>query len=263
LMLIGLSWPVLTYAYDPINVAWWTEGSFYNIGASGENWRSGNGNAVVGGSTIGGSFASNKSFVAPVVVDSFSASTSWPLKFRWYYESGVVHPVINLATTTDGYYIWWGDEDYAGDFSYVFFTLQNGIITYLSATSSEYAGGGDTRITDIFPTSNQHFNSSSTVSIGGSWYINSDDLGFVSGISVTVKNLDQNHLYGFQDVGSNAFEEYILPVAGIGTYSQDIALEDGNYEVNIQIARTYIGDLFNSPLAPAQNLVASQDTSNP
>lgn len=128
------------------------------------------------------------------------------------------------------------------------------------------AGSTVTRITDIQPENNELISSSgggATTTLAVEWYVNADDLGFFNSIRIDIEQTDQNYLYGFSSLSPYTFTEYIVPVAGDGSWSEAIWLPDGNYKISAQIGETYVGGVFRNPFETvSNNVIESQDESN-
>lgn len=151
-------------------------------------------------------------------------------------------------------------------------SVQGGFSWFMAYTGFPTPDDNSTRITDIYPTNNMVVEpdsyvdgvSGATTTVRVEWYINEEDLGFITSLKVNVENLDQNTMYGVDQFSQYTIQDTIVPIAGEGAWEEEIWLPVGNYKVSGSIYTTYLGGFLNNPIGIwGNNIVESQDDSNP
>ncbi|MEN9919425.1 MAG: hypothetical protein RL662_1861 [Bacteroidota bacterium] len=211
------------------------------------------------------------------------ATSIWNTAIPSLKNTGTAVEIDNLAFVTSGAGIIAGhtyELVVGGSFTWFSTGIEQPIAVKSTGTTQEnklittttYIDPTDTRIVEIIPANSALIATSSThdgiegatTTVSVEYYINSDDIGFITSLKVDVEQLDQNYLYGFSGFSPYTIRETLAPVAGSGLWTQDIWLPKGNYKVSGSIYTSYLGGTVNNPFGIVENnIVESQDTSNP
>jgi len=130
--------------------------------------------------------------------------------------------------------------------------------------------GDDTRILDIDPDNGEVVASDSivngvhgaTTTIDVDYYINDEDVGWFTGITVWITHEDQNYLYGFTSISPYSFIDTFSGEAGTQNYNTEIWLPNGGYAIHARLQHNILGIV--NPVTSAVNvLTESQDDTMP
>jgi len=126
---------------------------------------------------------------------------------------------------------------------------------------------GETRIVEITPANNEVIEvvsgGGATTTVSAYVYVSSADLGWFTGVTFFVNQVDQNYLYGVSSASEYSFfEELLIEDPGYYLFSQDIWLPSGGYAVHARLQGNVLGII--NPVTSALLLTTeSQDDSNP
>lgn len=129
-----------------------------------------------------------------------------------------------------------------------------------------------TRIIEIVPANGANIATTTatgaTTTLSVSYYINPDDIGWFTGISVTVRNVDQNYVYGFSTISPYTFlstcetDINLDCEAGYHEWTREIWLPIGGYAIHASLQGNFLG--VTNPITSIWQAVSeSQDDSVP